>query len=251
VFRASNTRLGTSLLSTSTLVIALSACGNGAADGARTTAEAGIAPPRVEQTAGSSTGQPVANRDAQTINVSELGHVYGEPGAPLTVFEFSDYGCGYCRQFYDQTWPALREEFVESGKIRWRTIHFNVGMFQNAQDAALAGECAAEQGRYEAMRGLLFRDQRAWKGTGDADPIFAGLAEEVGLDAAQFASCMDERRVEEPIVLANSVARQAGIRGTPTFFIDGYPVSGAAPLDAFRTFFNTILDEKAKASPGP
>jgi protein-disulfide isomerase len=251
VLQASDTRLGSVLVLALPLLIAVSACGEGTAEEARTTGEAGIAPPRVEAPTASATNQPVSGRDAQTIDVSELGHVFGEPGAPLTVFEFSDYGCGYCRQFHDQTWPSLREEFVESGKIRWRTIQFNVGMFPNAQDAALAGECAAEQGHFAGMRELLFRDQRVWKGTRDAGPVFGALAQEAGLDMERFGSCMSERRVEEPILLANTVARQAGVRGTPTFFIDGYPVSGAAPLDAFRTFFNRILDEKASAPSGP
>ena len=210
--------------------------------GALTTAEAGVPAPTL--------AQPIAPPEPQEVDVSALGHARGSEQAPIQVIEFTDFGCGYCRKFHDETWPVLLKDYVDAGKIHWRTVQFNVGMFKNSQEAALAGECAFQQNQWDEMRAALFRIQSDWKKANaeEALTLFAQAARDVGLDADGFEQCMTARDVEEPILVANGLAQQLGVRGTPTFYVNGYPVSGAAPIEVFREFFDKVLADMRDAT---
>ncbi len=235
-------------------------CGSEAAEADRNTADLGVAPPQLpfgNRGDAAATPPPSArtsapsaasqNNDVSRQTLENLGHVRGDPDAPIKIVEFSDYGCGYCRRFHEETFPVLVDEFVNTGKVYWRTVQFNVGMFQNAQEAALAGECAAEQDRFSPMSDGLFASQREWKSTGDATEILEGVATTAGLNMDDFRSCMSERRREDYVNVATQFARRLGIRGTPTFFIEGFPIQGALPIEAFRDYINAVMAEKAKA----
>lgn len=191
-------------------------------------------------------GSPAAAPASARQSLEDLGHFRGDPEAPIRVIEFSDFGCGYCRKFHEETFPIIVDEFVNSGQVQWRSVQFNNGMFPNAQEAALAGECAAAQGRFEEAAHGLFGQQADWKGGSDPDGVFQRIAVEAGLDVADFKGCMADRRLEERVDVATQLARQLGIRGTPTFFIEGFPVQGALPIELFREYFTAVLAEKAK-----
>lgn len=179
------------------------------------------------------------------MDVSTLGYDFGSAQAPLQVVEFGDFGCGYCRQFRLETFPSLSEEFIETGQIAWKYVPFVLGMFTNGKEAATAGECAGEQGAFDPMSIRLFRDQAEWKHSEDPDAVFRRFAEEEGLDVTRFAACVREGWRSDRLDAANRTAFQLGVRGTPTFFIDAYPISGALPLPAFRDFLANVLRERA------
>lgn len=170
-----------------------------------------------------------------------MGHVTGDPDAPLQVVEFSDFACGYCRQFDLETWPTLRAEYVETGKVRWRYVPIALGMFgPNATDAAYAGECALEQDRFPAVRRALFERQSEWKRARDAIALFRDYVGELGLDVERWRACMGEGRRRERVARATRLSREIGVRGTPTFFILGYgAIPGAVPIELFRQ----VLDQ--------
>ena len=90
------------------------------------------------------------------IPITEIGFNSGSPDAPIKVLEFSDFGCGYCRRFHAETFPALVEQYIETGKVEWKYVTFVSGMFPNGTAAALAAECAGEQERFPPMRELLY-----------------------------------------------------------------------------------------------
>lgn len=205
-------------------------------------------PPRQAQNgADAEAAQSQASAQQPTQQTLEdLGHFKGSPDAPIRVIEFSDFGCGYCRKFHEETYPIIVDEFVNTGKVQWRSVQFNNGMFPNAQEAALAGECAAAQGHFESAADGLFGQQKDWKGGSDPDGVFKKIAVEAGLDMARFESCMSTRELEESVDVATQLARQLGIRGTPTFFIEGFPVQGALPIELFREYFTAVLAEKEK-----
>lgn len=188
--------------------------------------------PAHEQPAGQ---QPV-------VNVNELGHAKGDPDAPIHIIEFSDFGCPYCARFALESYPALHEEFVETGQVYWQFIPITIGSFPNGDEAARSAECAGEQGEdhFWAMQRRLYAEQDRWRRTGDSGPVFRSLAEEIGLDASRFASCMQEDRPSERMWAHNYVASQLGVRGTPSFLINGMPVEGAPPLDRFQEFLRQL-----------
>lgn len=163
-----------------------------------------------------------------------VGHSVGAPSAPVTILEFSDFGCGYCRVFQEQTRPILVDEYVETGLVRWTYVPFVLGIFPNGDAAAVAGECAGEQGDFESMRLRLYRDQAGWRESTDPGAFFSRIAREEGLDADRFSGCLDGRDAQNRVRDNTRLGQMAGVRGTPAFFINGFPVSGAMPLEAFR-----------------
>lgn len=171
-----------------------------------------------------------------------MGHGVGPVDAPIQVIEFSDFGCGYCRVFQETTRPVLDAEYVATGKVRWTYVPFVLGMFPNGDLAAVASECAAEQDLFDPMRRRLYQDQQGWKDSDDPAPFFTRIAEEEGLDADRFSQCLNQAAAPGRIQENTRVGQSAGIRGTPAFFINGFPVNGAQPLDAFRDMLDLRLN---------
>jgi protein-disulfide isomerase len=170
-----------------------------------------------------------------------MGYTLGSLNAPIRVVEFSDFGCGYCRVFQEETLPVLLEEYVESGKVHWTYIPFVLGIFPNGAEAAVAGECAGDQGGFEPMRRRLYTDQPGWRSSDDPNSFFTQLAEEEGLDTTRFTQCLDGEVAIQRVRDNTRMGNQAGVRGTPGFFINGFPLSGALPLDSFRDLLDLEL----------
>jgi protein-disulfide isomerase len=167
------------------------------------------------------------------------------------VIEFSDFGCGYCRRFHMESYPVLVQEYMDQGKVEWKYIPMILGMFPNAMEAARAGECAGEQGAFPVMRDLLFERQADWKRSDEPEPVLEGFAEELELDMDQFRSCVDEGRQDARIQAGTRLSQQAGVRGTPTFFVVGYaPIPGAIPLELFRSALDTVYNQAMRESGG-
>lgn len=202
-----------------------------------------------EVSAGTATslGPPVATPSGQGgTTIASLGFDLGDPDAPVRIVEFSDYGCGFCRKFSMETWPTLRRDYVDTGKVLWKTIHFVIGNWANSVEASMGGECAVEQGKAERMTALLFERQSDWKSVADPAPPVAAIAEASGLDMIEYQACLDDDRHLWRVQAHSSLARQVGVRGTPTFFVIGYaPLQGALPLELFKQAIDTVLAEVA------
>ncbi|MGH7577940.1 MAG: DsbA family protein [Longimicrobiales bacterium] len=162
---------------------------------------------------------------AQAIDVNGLGHAVGDPSAPIQVVEFSDYSCPQCRVFHASTQDSLRVHFVDTGKAYWITIPYASGLYPRSEAAAAAAECAAEQGRHELMRDRLYERQAEWSSASanTARRLFRGYARDLALNVPTFVSCADSERTRSRIEAARRLADDLGVRGTPTFFIDGFP----------------------------
>lgn len=195
-----------------------------------------------------SPGRPVAP-PSQQMDVALLGHDRGSPASPVRIVEFSDYGCGYCRKFHEETWPVLAADFVDAGKVEWKFLPFVTGMFKNSKEATTAAECVLEQGGdlFEVMNDRIWNLQGEWKNSADPAPILREFAVESGADMARFDSCMTEDRRGNRVRASTALAQQLGIRGTPTFFVVGYPpLQGALPLETFQQVLEMVYQEATK-----
>lgn len=240
------------LVATAALVIAAvgastaGACGgdvDGGSSGTGDPVTSDLLDSRTDPGGGLNPSVPVAPPAMTRRSLDDLGWNEGDPSAPVRIIEFSDFGCGYCRQFHEETYPTLVEEYVETGKVQWKYVPMVLGIFgPNATSAAIAGECLGEQGHFAAARDSLFASQREWKGASDPYPVFRRIAEAVDADVDRWDQCIGEGWQEERVVAGTQLSRQAGVRGTPTFFIVGYqPIPGAIPLDIFREVLDTVF----------
>lgn len=188
-----------------------------------------------------------AGPEPRRVEVPDLGHTIGSDRAPVQILEFSDFGCGYCRQFHLETWPALREEYVETGKVEWTYVPMTLGMFgASSIDAAEAGECAIEQDRFPPVRERLFQEQARWKRSSDAHAVFRQIVEEEGLDVERWQACMDGDRRLARVDDGTRLSQQIGVRGTPTFLVlEEGAIPGAVPLDVFRQILDQVYARRS------
>lgn len=169
------------------------------------------------------------------VDLAGIGHDLGDPSAPVTIVEFSDFGCPFCAMYATQTFPVLQKEFIETGKVFYKHVPFVMGMFPNGEQAARAAECAAEQEAFWPMHDRLYAGQRDWKGRRDPEGLLREYATVLKLDVARFSSCYRGDRRGARLSQHDQAARRLGIRATPTFFINGQQAEGALPLDVFRS----------------
>ena len=236
--------------------LALAACGGAPQDDGDTTATTqdlltsagagapptGSLPPGAPRALG---GQP----QQQTVDIAVMGVDRGDDDAPVRVVEFSDYGCGYCRRFHQETWPVLMEEFIGVGKVEWKFLPYVAGMFPNSPADAEAAECVLEQGDalFDGMNDAVCDNQSEWKNASDPAPVLRSLAANAGADMAEYDGCLLEGRRRWRVEAATALARQLGVRATPTFFVVGYPpMQGALPTDMFQEILNLVYAEATK-----
>ena len=184
----------------------------------------------------------------EEMSLDSLGVDYGTSDAPVRIMEFYDYGCGYCRQFHQETRDPLHEQYVDQGQVFWKSIPFIIGRWPASVPVSLAAECARDQGResFETISDLLFQNQSEWKSASAPEEVAAMFAEEAGLDMTRYRSCIESDELLWRVQAQTALADQLGVRGTPTFFIVGWgTIPGALPLETFRQVIDTVLVEAA------
>lgn len=187
-----------------------------------------------------------------TVPVDQLGFNLGEVGAPVRIIEMSDYGCGYCRKFHLETFPVLLEEFILSGMVEWKFMPFVTGMFDNSLAATTAAECTLAQSDdlFVVMNERLWEEQSAWKQGDDPSGVTRGWAEDLGADMARYDTCVAEDQRLPRIGSATGFAGELGVRGTPTFFIMGYPpIQGALPTETFQEVLTMVHQAATNGAP--
>lgn len=158
----------------------------------------------------------------------------GPEDAPVTIVEFSDFRCPYCKRWHDETMPEILETYGDQVRIIYRDFPVVGG-----EAAAEASECADEQNAYWDYHYGLFKDPQAYT---DVD-AFVALAGDLNLDTDAFRACLEENRYQDEITGDYNDARAYGVSGTPTFFINGVRVVGAQPFANFQAIIDEELNQ--------
>jgi protein-disulfide isomerase len=178
---------------------------------------------------------------ASSFSLEGIGFVTGLREAPVTVVEFSDFGCPSCAAFALNSYPTVHGEFVLSGRVQWIYVPFILGAFANSEIATRAAECAGQQDRFWQMHDLLYQRQAEWRSLATPESLLRELASLAGTDSGRFGDCFDRNAVRERIQRHELLADQVGVRATPTFFIDGRLAEGALSPDQFRILLEAAL----------
>ncbi len=168
---------------------------------------------------------------------SEPERTLGSPDAPVTIVEFSDFQCSFCRKFWAETLPRLKETYIKAGQVRFVYQHFTV-LGGHSVAAAKAVECAGEQGKFWPYHDKLFDSQG---GLAFTEAKLRRYARDLGLDAEAFAHCLDSRKYQQKVEDETRLGFQLGARGTPTFFLNGRMLAGAQPFEVFQTALEEAL----------
>ena len=172
----------------------------------------------------------------------------GRPDAPVVIYEMSDFQCPYCRDFALETMPAVEREFIRTGKVRLTFINLPLtGVHRHAMAAAEVAMCAARQGKFWQVHDRLYQRQSQWAARQDPNPYLLALAESAGVDHARLADCVTHRATRPAIDADVAAAHRAGAQITPTFYIEGGLIEGAAPLEVFREVLDSVYRSKTAA----
>lgn len=188
---------------------------------------------------------PEAEAAAQAkVRLADVApNVIGAATAAVTLIEFTDYECPFCRRFHEHTWPELRAKYVATGKVRFVVRDMPLAFHSQALPAAVAARCAGEQGRFAAVFDALIAAPEL-----SATAVRAIVAR-AGVAAAPFERCVAGPAVHQAIELDTAEAERLGINGTPGFVIaqrsgsqlEGVVVVGAQPLSAFTSRLDALL----------
>ena len=170
------------------------------------------------------------------------GPTNGSPEAPVTIVEFSDFQCSFCRQFWLETLPLIEEKYIQTGKVRFVYRHLAL-LGPPSVQAAIAAECAHEQGNFWPYHDRLFGSTGLFAfSTGN----LKRYAEELRLDASRFNACLDAERPREKVEQETIIGRMIGMTGTPGFLINGGRLIGAQPFEVFEGIIENFLKGSAK-----
>jgi protein-disulfide isomerase len=218
------------------LTVALAVVLAGCVDGAETGAPYTGAEATVERDPSPGAGTAAAAPARPPLRV---GIALGDDDALVTVVEFSDPGCWSCSTFAYETFPELRRDYIDTGRVQWRTVLIDRG-FPNGVPAANALRCAAAQDGFWSMRAEVARRQREWITQRNAAPLYAVYAQERGMDGPALLTCMDESAAHAAMSTEEMVALQLNVRAVPMFLVGSQRVLGALrPAD-----FRRILDQE-------
>lgn len=184
--------------------------------------------------------EPETAPEEPTVNIDLTGaHVEGNPNAKVTIVEFSDFQCPYCSRFVTGAYPDIKKNYIDTGKVKLAFKQFPLSFHQYAQKAAEATECAGDQGKFWEMHNKLFENQDALD-----TASLKTYAADLGLDTAKFNACLDNGTKISKVQADFQQGVNAGVRGTPSFVINGKLLVGAQPYEAFK---QAIDAELAKA----
>jgi len=166
----------------------------------------------------------------------------GSKSAPLTIVEYTDYQCPFCQRFHVASFPELKRNYIDTGKVRFFSKDLPLDMHANAMRAAQSARCAAEQGKFWELRDVMGMNPDKL----DMDHI-VGFAENLKLDTKAFRGCVESGKYKDAVQTDVLEAMKLGANGTPTFIVgksiengvDGDLVVGAMPYQVF--------DDKLKA----
>jgi protein-disulfide isomerase len=177
---------------------------------------------------------------APTVDVSsDDDPALGPPDAPVTIVEFSDFQCPYCRRV-QPTLKRLLEEYEGKVKLVFRDFPLR-NIHPQAQKAAEAAQCAAEQQKFWPYHDKLFATSNL-----QVDDL-KRYAQELELDTEQFNACLDSDKYAQEIEADLQDGQNAGVSATPSFFVNGQPISGAVPYDRFQEAVEAALEQHQSA----
>jgi protein-disulfide isomerase len=183
-------------------------------------------------------------RPSKIENVATLGSpILGDLKAPVTLIEFTDYECPFCKKFYKNAMQKLKKQYIDTGKLRLVIRDFPLPFHKNARPAANAAHCAGEQDKFWPMHDALYEGNKM-----DTEAI-KNHATKIGLKLAPFQSCLNSKRYKKHIDNDMKEAQIAGIRGTPAFIlgkttdnlVSGEFISGTRDFNFYKSRIDKLL----------
>ena len=166
--------------------------------------------------------------------------VLGKEDAPVTVVEYASMTCGHCANFHNKVFPALKEKYIDSGKVRFVMREFPLDKLAVA--ASMLARCAGGDKTFPLIS-ALFAKQDEWAFVrGNPVPELFKFAKQAGFTQESFDKCLTDQALMDDIVkIRGRAAETFGVGSTPTFFINGKKMTGAPTIEEFDKSFAALL----------
>jgi protein-disulfide isomerase len=184
---------------------------------------------------------PGAHAPDTTAAKLDQSRIIGDTTARVWLIMISDFQCPYCKQFHDESFEALRKDYVATGKVRMAYINFPLPSHLNAWPAAEAAMCAGAQGKFWPMHDVLFSSQSTWEERHPAEQVIDSLATSVGVDTVPLDRCVTAHVAKDLIDADMARAEHAGARSTPTVIVGSKIMVGVQPTANYRRAIDSAL----------
>lgn len=184
--------------------------------------------------------QPSGTPTTVTITLKPNDHIRGSKDAPVTLVEYSDLECPFCKRFHPEMQQLMQEY---DGQVKWVYRHFPLSFHANAQKEAEAAECAGKLGgndKFWEYTDKIFERTNS-NGTGFALDSLVPLAKEIGLPESIFKACLDSGEFTAHVQQDLQEGISFGVNGTPTIFVNGQPVEGAVSYEQLKLVVESLL----------
>ncbi len=165
---------------------------------------------------------------------TENSYALGPADAPITIVEFSDFECPFCRRWHAEVYKPLLDAYPGKIRLVYRNLPLT-SIHPDAMGAAEAAMCAGEQDVYWKYHDKLFSSESL------GNSVYIQYAQDLGLNMPAFEACLSDHKYQKTIEADSDFAINLGIRSTPTFFINGLAIVGAQPLDVFKQVIDKEL----------
>jgi len=190
-------------------------------------------------------GQTAANGQPAVVPTDEPQYVrydiptdgypsLGPDDAPITIVEFSDFQCPYCRRFHEETYKDLLNAYPDQIRFVYRNLPLT-SIHPDAMPAAIASLCANDQNAYWDYHDMLFSSEIL------GEDVYVQYATDLELNVDEFTSCLSSGEFDDFIQQDMDFSLNLGVQSTPTFFINGLAIVGAQPITAFQQIIDKEL----------
>ena len=179
--------------------------------------------------------------DTTLDRIADRARIQGNDKATLWVVEVSDFQCPYCKRWHDETYPTIKRDYVDAGKVRLAYVNFPLPGHKNAWPAAEAAMCAGLQGKFWEMHDSLFSSRERWAESASPAAMFDSLAVGIGVKLEPFHRCIAGKQLRALIEADVDRATESGVSSTPTIMIGKTVIRGAEPTHVFRRAIDSAL----------
>lgn len=194
-------------------------------------------------TAGLAAAAMLGTRSAQAqtdlTTAGPLGDVWlGSADAKVTVIEYASLTCSHCAAFHQDTWPALKAKYIDTGKIRFTLREFPLDPLATA--GFMLARCNGND-KYYPMTDMLFSQQKAWAFTDKPVDALSSMVKQAGFTQDSFEACLKRQDIYDAVTQVKDRGAKVGVDATPTFFINGQKRSGALSIAEFDKILEPLL----------
>jgi protein-disulfide isomerase len=206
-------------------------------------------PPAGTTATGAQPAAAAAAKPDPLVAAADKGRIEGSDNAKTWLIVASDFQCPFCKEWHDQSYKIVYDEYVRSGKIKVAYVNFPLNQHQNAMPTAEAAMCASAQGKFWQYHEALFATQKEWETLPMPAMVLDSIAGAVGLDKAAWKQCVDSGRMKALIAADRDRAAAAGVQSTPTFMLGNKLLVGALPIDSLRAALNAEIAKSGSTTP--